>query len=105
MIADMHHLHHVCLRCAECDRLPCRLFGRGFDVNRTGISNPYYERRTISPNNPSLPRLTPPSQSRHVALIGDHKQLPPVITSREAQAMGLGTSLFERLTKEGGLFQ
>ncbi|KAH7882136.1 P-loop containing nucleoside triphosphate hydrolase protein [Phlebopus sp. FC_14] len=39
--------------------------------------------------------------SRHVALIGDHKQLPPVITSREAQLKGLGTSLFERLTEEG----
>ncbi|KAJ8700747.1 hypothetical protein PTI98_003744 [Pleurotus ostreatus] len=39
--------------------------------------------------------------SRHVALIGDHKQLPPVITSRDAQAKGLGISLFERLTKEG----
>ncbi|KII90282.1 hypothetical protein PLICRDRAFT_40479 [Plicaturopsis crispa FD-325 SS-3] len=39
--------------------------------------------------------------SRHIALIGDHKQLPPVITSREAQAQGLGISLFERLTEEG----
>ncbi|KZO91754.1 P-loop containing nucleoside triphosphate hydrolase protein [Calocera viscosa TUFC12733] len=39
--------------------------------------------------------------SRHVALIGDHKQLPPVITSTEAQAGGLGKSLFERLTEEG----
>lgn len=39
--------------------------------------------------------------SRHVALIGDHKQLPPVITSREAQFNGLGISLFERLTEEG----
>ncbi|THU97878.1 P-loop containing nucleoside triphosphate hydrolase protein [Dendrothele bispora CBS 962.96] len=39
--------------------------------------------------------------SQHVALIGDHKQLPPVITSPEAQAMGLGISLFERLTEEG----
>ncbi|TFY81080.1 hypothetical protein EWM64_g2933 [Hericium alpestre] len=38
--------------------------------------------------------------SRHVALIGDHKQLPPVITSREAQIRGLGISLFERLTEE-----
>ncbi|KAF9219331.1 P-loop containing nucleoside triphosphate hydrolase protein [Gyrodon lividus] len=38
--------------------------------------------------------------SRHVALIGDHKQLPPVITSREARLKGLGTSLFERLTEE-----
>ncbi|KAF8216269.1 P-loop containing nucleoside triphosphate hydrolase protein [Mycena galopus ATCC 62051] len=39
--------------------------------------------------------------SRHLALIGDHKQLPPVITSPEAQALGLGKSLFERLTDEG----
>ncbi|KAJ6542591.1 P-loop containing nucleoside triphosphate hydrolase protein [Mycena capillaripes] len=39
--------------------------------------------------------------SRHLALIGDHKQLPPVITSAEAQALGLGRSLFERLTEEG----
>jgi superfamily I DNA and/or RNA helicase len=39
--------------------------------------------------------------SRHVALIGDHKQLPPVIISREAQAKGFGISLFERLTEEG----
>ncbi|KAG6370711.1 P-loop containing nucleoside triphosphate hydrolase protein [Boletus reticuloceps] len=39
--------------------------------------------------------------AQHVALIGDHKQLPPVIASREAQLKGLGTSLFERLTEEG----
>ncbi|CAL1698014.1 unnamed protein product [Somion occarium] len=39
--------------------------------------------------------------SQHVALIGDHKQLPPVITSPEAQAKGLGISLFERLAEEG----
>jgi superfamily I DNA and/or RNA helicase len=43
-------------------------------------------------------------QSRHVSLIGDHKQLPPVITSTEAQEGGLGISLFERLTEEGGMF-
>ena len=42
-------------------------------------------------------------QSQHVALIGDHKQLPPIITSSEAQAGGLGVSLFERLTEEGGM--
>ncbi|KAI0314198.1 P-loop containing nucleoside triphosphate hydrolase protein [Amylostereum chailletii] len=39
--------------------------------------------------------------SRHVALIGDHKQLPPVITSQKAREEGLGISLFERLTEEG----
>lgn len=40
--------------------------------------------------------------SQHLALIGDHKQLPPVITSREAESKGLGISLFERLAEEGG---
>lgn len=39
--------------------------------------------------------------SQHVVLIGDHKQLPPVIRSREAQIRGLNISLFERLTEEG----
>ncbi|KAI0063306.1 P-loop containing nucleoside triphosphate hydrolase protein [Artomyces pyxidatus] len=39
--------------------------------------------------------------SRHVTLIGDHKQLPPVIKTEEAQSQGLGISLFERLTEEG----
>jgi superfamily I DNA and/or RNA helicase len=34
-------------------------------------------------------------------LIGDHKQLPPVIVSQEAKDIGLGVSLFERLTQEG----
>ncbi|KAJ2915118.1 hypothetical protein MD484_g5315, partial [Candolleomyces efflorescens] len=38
---------------------------------------------------------------RHLALIGDHKQLPPVILSQEAKDIGLGVSLFERLTQEG----
>lgn len=41
--------------------------------------------------------------SQHVALIGDHKQLPPVITSPEAQSQGLGVSLFERLSEENFL--
>ncbi len=39
--------------------------------------------------------------ARHVSLIGDHKQLPPIITSPEAKALGLGVSLFERLIEEG----
>lgn len=41
-------------------------------------------------------------QSKHLALIGDHKQLPPIITSSEAQVGGLGVSLFERLIEERG---
>lgn len=40
-------------------------------------------------------------QSQHLALIGDHKQLPPVIISKEAKEGGLNISLFERLTEEG----
>lgn len=40
-----------------------------------------------------------------MVLIGDHKQLPPVIKSREAQIRGLNISLFERLTEEGGMSQ
>lgn len=41
-----------------------------------------------------------PCQSSHVAIIGDHKQLPPVIISADAHAGGLSTSLFERLIHE-----
>jgi regulator of nonsense transcripts 1 len=39
--------------------------------------------------------------SQHVVLVGDHKQLPPVIKSREAEGGGLGKSLFERLMRLG----
>lgn len=38
--------------------------------------------------------------SSQVAIIGDHKQLPPVIVSEHAQAGGLATSMFERLIHE-----
>ena len=34
---------------------------------------------------------------RHLSIIGDHKQLPPVVTSAEAKESGLSRSLFERL--------
>ncbi|KAG8763510.1 hypothetical protein FRC19_007519, partial [Serendipita sp. 401] len=37
---------------------------------------------------------------RQLALIGDHKQLPPIITSAVAQKGGLSRSLFERLMDE-----
>ncbi|KAF9480305.1 P-loop containing nucleoside triphosphate hydrolase protein [Pholiota conissans] len=39
--------------------------------------------------------------SQHVSLIGDHKQLPPVIISHQAKEEGFGISLFERLIEEG----
>jgi superfamily I DNA and/or RNA helicase len=35
--------------------------------------------------------------SQHISLIGDHKQLPPVIMSSTARKQGLAISLFERL--------
>ncbi|KAG8932526.1 hypothetical protein FRC02_000979 [Tulasnella sp. 418] len=40
---------------------------------------------------------------QHLALIGDHKQLPPILVSEEARAGGLGISLFERLLSEGNV--
>lgn len=40
--------------------------------------------------------------ARQVALIGDHKQLPPVLKSRECKQEGGGKSLFERLIEEDG---
>lgn len=39
--------------------------------------------------------------ARVVALVGDHRQLPPTIVCREAEAAGLGTSLFDRLVHLG----
>ncbi|KIY47635.1 P-loop containing nucleoside triphosphate hydrolase protein [Fistulina hepatica ATCC 64428] len=41
--------------------------------------------------------------SRHVSLVGDHKQLPPVILSGRAFAAGFSVSLFERLIEEGNV--
>lgn len=38
---------------------------------------------------------------RSVVLIGDHKQLPPTIVSREASDRGLGVSLLERFVGSG----
>ncbi|THH07595.1 hypothetical protein EW145_g3266 [Phellinidium pouzarii] len=40
---------------------------------------------------------------KHLALIGDHKQLPPVVVSPKARDGGLAISLFERLTEEGNV--
>ena len=44
--------------------------------------------------------MVPIHDSEHVVLIGDHQQLRPVIQNRNAEAHGLGTSLFERYVKE-----
>ena len=41
------------------------------------------------------------SKAYHVVLIGDHKQLQPVIDNRKAKENGLGISLFERYARLG----
>ena len=47
--------------------------------------------------------MVPIRQADHVVLIGDHKQLQPVLSNREAEQMGLGRSLFERYVDEVGV--
>jgi hypothetical protein len=42
---DLHDVYHICVRRPERDRLPCRLFGRGFDVDRTSFFDSHHERR------------------------------------------------------------
>ena len=39
----------------------------------------------------------------HVVLIGDHLQLAPTVLSKAAAFDGLGTSMFERLIRVGGV--
>lgn len=53
-------------------------------------------------SSPSLLLLLSCRQCKHLALIGDHKQLPPIVISPDAQSGGFDISLFERLTSEGG---
>lgn len=52
------------------------------------------------------PRLSkhPPrfnTQAQSLVMVGDPRQLPPTVTSREAQRLGLGFSLFERVQAMG----
>ena len=44
--------------------------------------------------------MVPIRSAEHVVLIGDHQQLSPVIKNKEAEEMGLGTSLFLRYVNE-----
>ena len=39
--------------------------------------------------------------AKHIILVGDHRQLGPVITCRETARAGLNKSLFERLVASG----
>ena len=44
--------------------------------------------------------MVPIRRAEHVVLIGDHRQLQPVIQSKEAEKMDLGKSLFERYAEK-----
>ena len=44
--------------------------------------------------------MVPIRRADHVVLIGDHKQLQPVLSNKDAEQMGLGRSLFERYVDE-----
>ena len=47
--------------------------------------------------------MVPIRLAEHVVLIGDHNQLQPVLSNRDAKQMGLGKSLFERYMDEVGV--
>ena len=38
---------------------------------------------------------------QQLVLVGDHKQLPPTVVSREAELAGMTLSLFDRLIRAG----
>ena len=43
--------------------------------------------------------------ARQVVLIGDHKQLQPVIQDNVAKSLDLGVSMFERLSRKAKMLQ
>ena len=45
------------------------------------------------------------SRARQIVLIGDHKQLQPVIQDNVAKNLGLGVSMFERLSKRATMLE
>ena len=47
--------------------------------------------------------MVPIRLAEHVVLIGDHKQLQPVISNKDAKRMGLGKSLFDRYVGKVGV--
>ena len=47
--------------------------------------------------------MIPIIRAKHVVLIGDHKQLQPVIEHTPAQLNGLGVSLFQRYVEQVGV--
>lgn len=45
------------------------------------------------------------SKAKQVVLIGDHKQLQPIVTNRVARSLGLRTSMFERFSEHALLLE
>ena len=45
------------------------------------------------------------SEPRQVVLIGDHKQLQPIILDNLAATLGLNVSMFERLSERATMLQ
>lgn len=71
-----------------------------------GISHPMFSRKTFDfcivdeASQISQPIcLGPLFFSRRFVLVGDHKQLPPLVLNREARALGMSESLFKRLER------
>ncbi|KAM5236452.1 DNA replication ATP-dependent helicase/nuclease DNA2 [Ctenodactylus gundi] len=69
-----------------------------------GINHPIFSRRTFDfcivdeASQISQPIcLGPLFFSRRFVLVGDHQQLPPLVSNREARALGMSESLFKRL--------
>ena len=45
------------------------------------------------------------SKAKQVVLIGDHKQLQPIVKNRVARSLGLRTSMFERFSEHALLLE
>ena len=45
------------------------------------------------------------SRAKQVVLIGDHKQLQPIIKCEHAKDLGLGVSMFERYSKRARMLE
>ena len=45
------------------------------------------------------------SKARQVVLIGDHKQLQPIVKNKLARSLGLRTSMFERFSDKAFMLE
>ena len=49
--------------------------------------------------------LLPMALSKKIILVGDHKQLQPVVLNKTAESLGLKISMFQRLFEDGKMFR